>query len=70
MKEGQLEAVRSEEKVIPISEAKALQKKINELERVLGRKTLENEILKEAVRLGREKKQISLEPLQGLEDFK
>ncbi len=31
---------------------------------------LENEILKEAVRLGREKKQISLEPLQGLEDFK
>ena len=31
---------------------------------------LEKEILKEAVRVGREKKQISLEPVQGLEDFK
>ena len=70
MKEGQLEAVESEEKVVPISELKTLQKKIHELERILGRKTLEVEILKEAVKIGREKEQISQEPLQGLGDFK
>ena len=70
MKEGQLEAINAEEKVVPISDLKALQKKINELERVLGRKTLEVEILKEAVKIGREKKLISQEPLLGLDDFK
>ncbi|KAB8040841.1 transposase [Silvanigrella paludirubra] len=70
MKEGQMEAVEAEEKVVPISELKALQKKIHELERILGRKTLEVEILKEAVKIGREKKLISQEPLQGLGDFK
>ena len=66
MKEGQIEAVRAEEKVVPLSEVKSLQKKVAELERILGRKTLENEILKEAVRIGREKKLISQEPLHGL----
>ena len=70
MKEGQLEAIDSEEKVVPLSDLKSLQRKISELEKVLGRKTLEVEILKEAVRVGREKKLISQEPLQGLGDFK
>lgn len=70
MRDGQIEAVSSEEKVVPLSELKILQKRITELERVLGRKTLETEILKEAVRIGREKKLISQEPLHGLEDFK
>jgi transposase len=70
MKEGQLEAIEAEEKVVPISELKAMQKKINELERILGRKTLEVEILKEAVKVGREKKLISQELLQGVENFK
>lgn len=70
MKDGQIEAVTSGEKVVPMSEVKALQKKVGELERILGRKTLEVEILREAVRIGREKKLISQEPLHGLEDFK
>lgn len=70
MKEGQTEALKSGERVVPISDARALQKRIVELERMLGRKTLEVEILKEAVRIGREKKLFSQEPLLGLEDFK
>jgi transposase len=39
------------------------------LERVLGRKTEANEILKEAVQIGREKKLISPLPLRGVEGF-
>jgi transposase len=70
MSDGQVEAISSEEKVFPESELKALKKRIHELERILGRKTLEAEILKEAVTIGREKKLISREPLRGLEDFK
>lgn len=69
MTQGQLSAVEKEEAVFPESEKKALEKRIRELERVLGRKTLEVECLKEAVKIGREKKLISREPLQGLEDF-
>lgn len=69
MNDGQIEAVSSEERVVPESELKALKKRIQELERVLGKQTLTVEILKEAVRLGREKKLISHAPLLGLEDF-
>lgn len=69
MTQGQLSAVGKEENVFPESEKKAMEKKIRELERLLGRKTMEVECLKEAVRIGREKKLISREPLQGVEDF-
>jgi transposase len=34
---------------------------------VLGRKTVENEILREAVEIAREKKLISRQPLPGVE---
>ncbi len=37
------------------SEVKALERRIRELERVLGKKTLENEILREAVKVAQEK---------------
>jgi transposase len=69
MTQGQLSAVDKEENVFPESEKKAMEKKIRELERLLGRKTMEVECLKEAVRIGREEKLISREPLQGVEDF-
>jgi transposase len=46
-----------------------MEKRIRELERMLGKKTLENEILKEAVRLGQEKKLISRQPLPGLNNL-
>jgi len=55
MEEGALTGVKKEEAVVPVSEAKALQKRIKQLEQVLGQKTLENEILREAVKLGQEK---------------
>lgn len=66
---GALTGITKEEKVVPESELNLLKKHIKQLERVLGQKTLENEILKEAVKLGREKKLISRQPLLGLEDF-
>jgi transposase len=61
--------VGSEEKVIAESELKKAQERIRRLERLLGQKTEEVEILKEAVRIGREKKLISRQPLRGVEDF-
>jgi transposase len=59
MQEGALSAVRADEEVVPISEVKELRTRVRELERLLGRKTMEVEILKDAVRIAREKKLIS-----------
>jgi transposase len=42
MAEGGKEAIRVDEEVVGSSEVKALERRIRELERVLGRKTLEN----------------------------
>ena len=55
MAEGGKEAIRVDEEVVGSSEVKALEKRIRELERVLGKKTLENEILREAVKVAHEK---------------
>jgi transposase len=52
-----------------MSEVIELKKRIRQLERALGQKTLDNEILREAVKIGREKKLISRQPLPGLEDL-
>ena len=56
MAEGGKEAVRADDAVVSAAEVRALEKRIRELERVLGRKTLENEILREAVKVAHEKK--------------
>jgi transposase len=69
MEMGGLAAVKNEEKVVPESQVKELERHIKRLERALGRKTLENEILKEAIEIGREKKLISRQPLRGLDDI-
>lgn len=69
MEDGALTGVGSEERVVPESEVKALRDRFRRLEQVLGRKTEANEILKEAVRIGREKKLISPLPLRGVEGF-
>jgi transposase len=68
MREGALEAVRRDERVVPISEVKALRARIRELERTLGKKTLEVEILKEALEIAREKKLLLRAPLSKEED--
>ena len=55
MTQGAQAGGESEEIVVPVSEVRQLQAKIRELERVLGRKSMENEILKEAVALAKKK---------------
>lgn len=51
--DGSLTAVASGEEVVPASELAAANKQIRELQRLLGKKTMEAEILKEAVEFGR-----------------
>ncbi len=43
------------EHVVPASKLASAIKQIKELQRLLGKKTMENELLKEAVEYGREK---------------
>ena len=69
LEEGALTGVDCEDAVVSQKEIKKLKSRIRELEAALGRKTLDVEILKEAVKLGREKKLISRQPLVGLDDF-
>lgn len=49
MAQGALTAASAGEAVVPASELRAAQQQIRELQRLLGKKTLENEILREAV---------------------
>ena len=62
-REGALVAVGAGEAVVPASELAAARAEIAKLQRVLGKKTLENEILKEAVELAAAKKWIARSPL-------
>jgi transposase len=56
MAEGGQEAVRADEEVVPISRVRDLENRVRELERLLGRKTMETEILREALEQARPKK--------------
>lgn len=49
--QGALTATASQEEVVPASEYRALQNQIKELQRLLGKKTMEGEILKEALEI-------------------
>lgn len=60
MADGGREAVRADDEVVPAADARRLQERVRELERQLGRKTLEVEILKEALDRSRIKKPILL----------
>ncbi|MCS6694771.1 IS3 family transposase (plasmid) [Klebsiella pneumoniae] len=53
---GSLTAVAAGEQVVSASELAAAMKQIKEVQRLLGKKTMENELLKEAVDYGRGKK--------------
>lgn len=48
---------------------KKLEQRIKELERALGKKSLHVEILKDAIKIGREKKLFSPKTLQKWEDI-
>ena len=61
--EGALTAAGSGEQVVPASDYRALQSQVRELQRLLGKKTLEAEILKEALEHATgSKKQLRLPP--------
>jgi transposase len=61
--EGYLLAVGANEAVVPASELQEAMRRIKKLEGALGRKTLENEILKEAVEFAKAKKWIVRTPV-------
>jgi transposase len=63
VEEGTMSVLDADESVVPESDVKVLKGRIRELERLLGRKTLENEILKDAIEIAREKKLLSRSPL-------
>lgn len=69
MEAGALTSIKTEDSLVPQGEVNDLKKRIKKLEQILGQKTVENEILREAVKLAREKKLISRKPLPGLEDL-
>ena len=62
-RQGALTAVSAGEAVVPASELAAARAEIARLQRVLGKKTMENEILKEAVEVARERKWLARSPL-------
>src|ERR1051325_896340 len=60
--EGALSAIGAGEEVVPASEYRSLQHQVRELQRLLGKKTLENEILPEALDLAHPKKRLLRSP--------
>ena len=66
MEKGGDEGLKSNEKRVPESEVKRLKAPVAELERIVGRKTVDNEILEFAVELAIEKKLISPQALRKL----
>lgn len=63
LSEGGAVAVNMNEEVVGSSEVRRLEKRVWELERILGRKTLENEILREALDKSDQKKRTLRLPL-------
>jgi transposase len=59
MSEGGTVAVNSNESVVGASEVRRLEERVHELERLLGRKTMEVEILRSALEKADSKKRIS-----------
>ncbi len=55
MLEGGLQAIEADEDVVGTSRVRELERRVRELERLLGRKTMEVEILKEALDVARVK---------------
>jgi transposase len=62
-RQGALTAVNAGESVVPASELSAARAEIAQLQRLLGKKTVEVEILREAVEVARDRKWISRSPL-------
>jgi len=69
MTEGGKTALDAGEQVVSVTEVRALKKQIRELERLLGKKTMQVEILREAIALAQEKKLISRSALPMGDDI-
>ena len=61
--------VKEDDLVVPASEVKKLKKEIQQLQRLLGKKTQQVELLQEAVRIGKEKKLLSPANLLKVSDL-
>ena len=61
--EGGLSAVGANESVVAASELQEAQRRIKQLEQALGRKTLENDILREAVDFAKSKEWFARSPV-------
>jgi transposase len=61
--EGGLSALGANESVVAASELQEAQRRIKQLEQALGRKTLENDILREAVDFAKSKKWLARSPV-------
>ena len=61
--QGALTATQAEEEVVPASAFRAQREQIRELQRLLGKKTLEAEILKEALEIAAQSKKRTLRSL-------
>lgn len=66
--DGALSAVSAGEELVPVSEYRSLQHQVRELQRLLGKKTLENEILREALDLAQPKKRLLRAPSSSRDD--
>ncbi|MBR0671697.1 hypothetical protein GXW76_10985 [Roseomonas soli] len=62
MAEGGQEAVRADEKVVPIRRVRELENRVRELGRLLGSKAMESEILRESLEQAVQKKHASRLP--------
>jgi transposase len=67
--ERALPAVGAGEEVVPASEYQALQHQVRELQRLLGKKTLENEVLRVALELAQPEKRPLRSPLPARDDM-
>lgn len=67
--EGSLMGVKDDEPVVSASEYKKLKKQNQQLQRLLGKKALQIDLLQEAIELAREKKLISRQPLPDVDDI-
>jgi transposase len=70
MEDGGEKGLEANEEVVPKSELKKAEARIRELERKLGQKTMDVEILREAVRIAREKKWIPQKKFPGEDDIR
>jgi transposase len=68
--EGALVAAGSEDRVVPLSEVKELKAEVRKLQRLLGKKTMEVETLKDTISGSPVKKNLSRVPLPVKDDTK